>query len=393
MSSVAVAYLIIKVFEILVIILCGIKISKLPENFSSLKYWKIAFWAVSAYAIGEGLRWGHQIDYNGGWFIYNEIQGFLDDKRNPLWSIISYSFKLVGINYNFFIFFQCAFLMYSILVLVKDYHRYAAFILPLSIIGILTNENFVRWYTAFSFVLIGLHYYVNKKDIKAVLFFILAVLTHFAYFLFIWLFLLFKLLNRIEFKPWLVSLLFVVVNFFGDVSWIAQAMNELSLLLIRLGLTEDINQGFIYIGSTEQLLKGEVSSGITESSLSLKLVRLLINVPILLWSKKYVNNAIPHFNAYYNLYALGIIIGPIFKMVTLLGRMIDIWAFFFCIVGGVFYSIIIKYKKLPQLVVTTSILGMLLYFYPYIKAPFSRADQDMYFLWDSNGQEYNNRYK
>ena len=232
MSSTACIYFIIKTCEILAIIVCGISISQLPAKCPSSKYWKIAIWAIIAYAIGEGLRWGHMVDYNSGYITYNETHGFLDDERNPLWSIIIYTFKLLGINYHFFIFFQCAFVMFSIMVLVKDYYKYASFILPLTIIGILMNENFFRWFTAFGFVLIALHYYVNNKNVKTYFFFGLAILTHFGYLFIIWFFALFKLLNRLELKPWIVCLLFIVVVLFGNISWIAGWMNKFSNPLV-----------------------------------------------------------------------------------------------------------------------------------------------------------------
>lgn len=389
MSSTAFIYLLVKICEILVVITCGIAISKLPTKISTSKYWKIAVWAILAYAIGEGLRWGHMVDYNSGCITYNGIQGFLDDERNPLWSIIIYTFKLIGINYNLFIFFQCAFVMFSIMVLVKNYHKYAAYILPLTIIGILMNENFFRWFTAFGFVLIGIHYYINNKNVRAVVFFGLSVLTHFGYLFVIWLFLLFKPLNRLEIKPWTACSIFVVVVLFGDISWIAEPMNNLSLLMIKEGFTEDVNEGFVYLSNTDKLFSGDLSKGIVETSITAKLVRLIINVPVLLWSKKYIKDVIPHYNSYYNLYALGLIIGQLFMMVTLLGRISDIMVFFFCIVGGTFYYMAIKGKMRASLFY---IIGIILYFTPYIMAPFSREDRDMYFLWDSNGMEYNKSY-
>ena len=392
MSLIAVTYLLIKSVEILLIIICGMSISKLPDKFSSTKYWRIAFVAILAYAIGEGLRWGHMVDYNAGCITYNGIKGFLDDERNPLWSIILYSFKIIGVNYNFFIFFQCAFLMFSIMVLVKDYYKYASYIMPLAIIGILMNENFFRWFTAFGFVLIGIHYYINNKNIKALIFYTLAVLTHFGYLFVIWLFILFKILNRLDLKAWIVCAVFIAVDLLGDISWIAQPMNELSSLMINLGMTQEVNRGFSYLGNTEMLLNGDLSMGITESSMMAKVGRLIINVPVILWAKKNLKEEILFFNSYYNLYVFGIIAGQLFKMVTLLGRISDIWVFFFCIVGGVFYSNTINIKRKISYKSIILILGILLYFAPYILGPFSREDRDMRFLWDSKGEEYDITY-
>lgn len=392
MTITALIYLMMKAFEMLIIIVSGVSISKLPDKFSSSKYWKIAIWAVLAYAVGEGLRWGHMVDYNSGAETYLGVQGFFDDTRNPFWTTLIYSFKLLGINYNAFIFFQCAFVMFSIMLLVKNYHRYAAYIMPITIIGILMNENFFRWFTAFGFVLIGLHFYINNKNLKAFAFFILAVLTHFGYLFVIWFFVFFKILNRWDFKPWVACTLFVIVVLFGDLSWIAGPMNELSLFLMGAGLTQDVNEGFTYLGSTEMLFNGDLSTGITETSIIAKIGRLITNVPVLLWAKKNIKGVVPHYNSYYNIYAIGLISGQLFKMVTLLGRITDIMVFFFCIVGGVFYCIVLSRRRKLTMASLTLILGILLYFVPYIVAPLSREDRDMRFLWDSNGELYDKSY-
>ena len=162
------------------------------------------------------------------------------------------------------------------------------------------NENFFRWFTAFGFVLIGLHFYINNKNLKAFVFFILAVLTHFGYLFVIWFFAFFKILNRWDFKPWVACTLFVIVVLFGDLSWIAGPMNELSIFLMGAGLTQDVNEGFSYLGSTEMLFNGDLSTGITETSIIAKIGRLITNVPVLLWAKKNIKGIVPHYNSYYN---------------------------------------------------------------------------------------------
>ena len=376
----------------LVIVICGIQISRLPMKYSNIRYWIIAVWAVLAYAIGEGLRWGHMVDYNSGCIYYNQIQCFFDDERNPIWSSVQYFLKLLGFKYRFFIFLQCSFLMFSIMVLVKNYHKYASYIMPIAIIAILMNENFIRWYMAFGFILIGIHYYINNKDIKALLFFLFALFTHFGYLFIIWLFILFKLLNRLELNPRIVCAVFVIADLFGNISWIAYPINELSFFLVSMGLDESVNEGFTYLTSTERLFNGDLPLGLMSTSMLAKMANLFIHVPVILWSKRYIKQVIPHYNSFYNIYVIGIIIAQLFMQVTLLGRFTQVMVFFFCIVGGSFYSIAIKNSK-RSFVGLFLIFSMLLYFFPYIKGPFSREDRDMYFLWDSNGQGYNSTYQ
>ena len=108
--------------------------------------------------------------------------------------------------------------------------------------------------------------------------------------------------------------------------------------------------------------------------------------------EKNIKGIVPHYNSYYNIYAIGLITGQLFKMVTLLGRITDIMVFFFCIVGGVFYCVVLSRRRKLTMASLTLILGILLYFVPYLVAPFSREDRDMRFLWDSNGELYDKSY-
>lgn len=391
MSITAVIYFIVKFVELFVIAICGIAISRLPKDPPSKRYWQIAIWAIIAYALGEGLRWGHLNDYNYLCETYYSIKGFFDLDRNPLWSTIIYTCRILGIRYNLFIVLQCGFLFYSIMLLVKDYSKYAAFILPLALIGVLANENYIRWFTTFAFVLIGIHYYINSKSVKALFFLFLAVITHFGYIFIFIIFLLFKLLDKLNLNPAILCVLLALFILFADVTLLAEPMNQFSLFLMSMGLTEDVNEGFGYLGTVGTVMEGGLDSGISASSIYAKILRLLIHVPVILFAKKIVPSNIPYYNAFYNIYAIGIITGQLFLQVELMSRYSIILVFFFCIVAGIFYKYLLRNHKslFYQLVV---IIGIIAYSYPYINAPFVRNDKDMYFLWDSNGQEYNLKY-
>ena len=169
-------------------------------------------------------------------------------------------------------------------------------------------------------------------------------------------------------------------------------MNELSVFLMSMGLTEDANEGFRYLGNVGTVLEGGYESGITASSVYAKIMRLMIHVPVILYAKKIVPQNVPYYNSLYNIYAIGILIGQFFLQVELMSRYAILLGFFFCIVGGVFYKSLLQKKKslVYQLIV---IVGILFYFVPYINAPFSREDKDMHFLWDSNGELYDKSYR
>ena len=390
MTITAVIYLIVKFVEITVITLSGIAISRLPKNMPSKCYWQIAIWAIMAYACGEGLRWGHMNDYNYLCQDYYSISGFFELTRNPLWSTIIYTCRIIGIRYNFFIFLQCGFLFYSIMLLVRKYSKYAAYILPLAVIGILGNENYIRWFTAFSFLLIGLYFFINNKNVKAYIFIFMAVMIHFGYMFIFIIFLLFKPLNRLNLNSYILCGLVVFSILFADITFFSDSISELSTFLISMGLTEDVNDGFGYLGIAGSVVGGEYESGITTSSVYAKIIKIATHVPVILFAKKIVPQNVQYYNSFYNIYAVGILLGQFLFQVELLSRYAILFVFFFCVVGGIFYKSLLQEKKhlVYQLIV---IVGILSYFIPYVKAPFVRDDVDMYFLWDSEGQEMNRK--
>ena len=70
-------YIFINLTTILIFFIVGLKLSHAKK---STDYWRIAFWAIAAYAISMGLRFGRMIDYN----LYAER--YISIGEHPAWS-------------------------------------------------------------------------------------------------------------------------------------------------------------------------------------------------------------------------------------------------------------------------------------------------------------------
>lgn len=389
MTSIGLIYFAVKAIEISVFIFVGNKIKQSPNK---SKYWDYAILAIITYALAEGLRWGHDIDYNVYCIRYNQINHWLSasESSNPGFSIIVYFFKLLNTPYWLFIIFQCAFVSFSYLYFFQDYKKYAPFIIP-AIVCVDLNENFIRYCLAFGFVLIALRLYLHKKIIPSFFLLAISLTIHFAMGFFLPFILFSKKINSIKLPTSVLSLLYITSIFFVSIS----SLHFLIYLTSFLGSfgTYEEHLAFSYLNSMDTIIKGEAGRlGLMTAGLTNDIKKILIGLPIILLSRKYLERV--RYGVYiYNLTVLGLILSPIFSQVELLGRFSSILYFFSTICLGVLaQNILLNYRQ-PSYLKFILIISLISYYYAFINAPFVREDILMYFLWDSNGLEYIPIYK
>ena len=199
MSEVKFNYIVLKLLLFAVFLIFGWILSKTKSNKT---YWIIAFIPILTFGIVEGLRFGRMIDYNLYYFRYIDIgQGVIEEQYEPLFLLICYTLYNCGVPYYIFIFLQCSFLMFSTIMLMKNYREIVAYALPFIPFLFLMNENFIRWYLAFSFILLSVNALIkNKKNVSWV-WAICGVLVHFGFFFYFFFLLCHKFFNRVTIKP------------------------------------------------------------------------------------------------------------------------------------------------------------------------------------------------
>lgn len=373
-------YFVIKAFEVFVFYKSGY----FMENKTGRAYWKIALVPIILFALIEGLRWGHDIDYNvyayrftlvNFWFTY-------DERSSPLFSIIVYGLKLLGGNYPLFLVIESGFLMFSAFVLLQLYKEHARWIAPCFLIAFLPNENFIRFYFALAFVICSFYCFFEKKYIWCALLLLAGASMHFAMFVVAVLFALFPILDRRMIDIRVVLIFLIIASFFISVTslnFIVVVSNKLSMLF-----RSSNSIAVSYLGGMDNIISGDHGTmGLMHSSAMNVAKQFFTYVPLFLWGSKVINQY-KYGKFVHNVSALNVLISPIFSQVEILSRMTLICNVFIAIYMGIFMGEYFR-KSTSRIKLIFVFFAMFCYFYAYINAPFVREDFQMFFLWNSNG--------
>ena len=352
------------------------------------RYWQIAIIPVVTFALVEGLRWGRLIDWNNAVVEYSELNSFINDRNrsNPLYTIVIYSLKCLGLPYSFFIILQCGFLLFSALFLLQDYRRYLRWILPGLLIAFLNNENFIRYYFAVSFLFIAIYYYLNGSIKKYVFFSIITALIHFSLVPLLLLVPFVKRLNKFKFSRVYAIVIYLVCLVLVDISQMSFLV-KISDYIVSLTGTDSEYRLFGALNSMNDIISG-TAYGTEERLMVRKVSNIIANALLyvpLLWLAPSCLKNIKHSNMIYNLTVLNLIFTAVFGQAELLHRIPMSFNIFVVISFAAVVANSISRNKNVVLV----FIMLFLYFFSFLNAPFVRDDYLMYFLWDSNGAETN----
>lgn len=105
------------------------------------KYWIYAILPIIAFSIISGLRFGRDIDYNNYYFIFTYSK--TAEQQEPLFQFLVQLFKTLGLPYFTFVQFCSTFLIFSYILLLKNFKSGIKYALPLFLLteGI---ENMVK---------------------------------------------------------------------------------------------------------------------------------------------------------------------------------------------------------------------------------------------------------
>lgn len=384
MSDIRVTYLLINGFCFVIFLIYGMVLAQKQDKKG---YYLACIFPILTYAITYGLRFGRAVDWNLYYFRYKEIGENLDNTYEVLFSLVCYVLYNIGIPYHIFIFLQCAFLMFSIFVFLRNFRQYLVFIVPLLLPLIVSNANYIRWWFAFSFFLLSLNSYLHGKNIWAILWFVCATAVHFGIILLAPVILLSPLINKAAIPPLLAIVLMVATSFVINLSSFTFLIN-LSSHILGSGLVEG-GKTEIYLNSVNDLINGDFGRvGIFDRTFTNKIRPLLAFIPSVLFMRNYINQ-IRYGTFFYNLFVVGAILQPIF-IVEILDRYASAFAFFSCIICGIYFYHAYKYKHTqPFVYLAIAMLGFFALVYPSLSILWIPTnDLEMMFIWNSGNRTH-----
>ena len=379
-------FIALKLFEFAIFIIFGNKISKAK---SRKEYWSLSSVPIFTYAIIEGLRFGRYTDWNLYYFRYEQLGvnvASLDDYE-PLFRYICHILYQCHIQYPGFIFLQCLFFIFCVFVLIENFKDDCKWIIPLIIVSVTGNENFIRWYLSYSFLLLSINSLLKEKFVKTLIWFVCAFLCHSGIIIFGGFLILYRFLSKYAISEKLAICLLFITSFLLSISDLLFITRITSFLSPVLG--ESLSRGG-YLDATEDILNGSFGKlGIMEQSKAFYIRIFIMNAPVIYWGRKIINKyQFGYF--FYNIFVIGAIVSPLFVLTEIFNRISDSLTFFFCFVGGVYYYNVLNnyYKKEKTSLYIISIISLIFALQPYFSDIFSRPESLMLFLWDANGRNF-----
>lgn len=387
-SDVKIVYVLLKSLELVIFIYYGFILSKTKRQ---EEYWKKALVPILAFTIVEGLRFGRLIDYNVYYFRYESIgENFNSENYELLFKLIIYAFYNSGFSYPFFIAACSLFLIFSVFVLFQNYRQYLQYVLPLLPFCVVQSENYIRWYLAFSFVLLALYCLIQDQKRKAYLAFACAVFTHVGSALLLPILIFGNRLDKLQINPSVASVLCVITTLAMSVSDM-NILVGISNFLLSIGIGNIDSRIASYLSQTELLINGEFgrSGYYAARTLSNNIRILLAFIPLIIYGKR-IMRCERYGLLIYNLFVIGAILYPILSTVEIFDRYASALTFFSCIVCGVTFCVVMKNKYVYGKLVTI-ILGLCFFanLWPSISViPSRENDNEMLFIWDANGRNF-----
>ena len=266
-------------------------------------------------------------------------------------------------------------LIFALCFLAKEFKDSVYIFIPLSIIWLSPlASNLFRWYTAFSFDMIGLVFLLNKKYVLFGVMMILAFMTHtVAAALFLPCLFLYVFCKKNVLRPKLVCLISIGLILLANISILSNFMGVFNLFsgFERFaGYLDNANDWFF---STN------VKDGIERKSPIVYVFSMLPFYLILLFGEK-VGDKIKRYDFYYNVLSFGVLLRSISSGSELVMRIATFYDFAFLIICAVYLSAKKgnKMKWITILLMVSIMYKMYIYMKPY------KYDILMHYYWDDN---------
>lgn len=339
--------------------------------------------AMLAFTLNEGLRFGRGIDYNLYWDMYVDTYKGWDFDQNVGFLLFEKCFIFFGLPYQSFILFMSFMFIFATLMLMKHYKEVVMYALPLWVFYSKDSvANMVRWYLAYSFILIGLSYLL-KTDKKRLLYYVsfslIGSTIHYAIFPIPLIFYLVSLREKPLLSPKIGVALFLFIAIFYEAGMLLPLANVLTILsqlplFVKFGGYGNSMEFWL----TDNALGKEAHVGFF---MAVQFCLLIVAGYYCCQKsgKKYVFA--------YNLFLIGALLYMIGINVELLFRYMNTFYFFMAIV---FCDIIrqCKFRLVPYhlYVLTLCCLLLLKSYYSALNTPFKKYPQLSMYVWDHKNE-------
>ena len=347
--------------------------------------------AILVFTLNEGLRFGRGLEYNKYGIKYEELAKGGDVNWDFNFQFIAKFLIALDMPWQGYVMLMSFIFILATVLLLKNYREILPYALPLFVFFSRGDtQAMIRWYMAFSFVMIGLAILLNdtatNRRLKFLFFSILACTFHLAmapvplvfYFVRYW-------------KSPLLSPLYILgiywgITFFFQTDFMLQFVN----IANTLSVVSERFQG--YSDNAEYWLTAGYA-GTMRSSFPAKL-DLIFYCTIVILGYTAIKKCPPKCVFAYNLFIIGLWINPIALQIEL--------AFRFCQVFFIFRAIIIAciidYVFVKKKVALANVF-VILFFISFINigkrllySPFSNPDKYLY-VWNKRNLTYEQMYE
>ena len=324
-------YFFLQFLLLLVSIYCGVKINK--NNMKNV--YVLIF--ILTFTLIEGLRFGRGIDYNVYYYSFQTKDVFDVCKSNTiLFDLLCFLLIKLGLPYQALIICSSSILAIAGTKLLIQYPKVLLLSLPWFYFQTFSAENLFRWYTAFSFLLLGIPYLLKDKTYIYLGCCIIGVQFHIMMAIPAILFYIISKAKSSLLSPWVSILIYLFLSLVWSSSFMKNFISPINYLLSFWEHYSDV-----YGGNLSSWLDGS-QHGLAEFSIIRQVLDLCKNIFLIFLGYKLIQKTkYKELVFYYNSMLLGIISYPAFAPIELFDRFNQLFLFFQCLIGsyGVIYSV------------------------------------------------------
>ena len=363
----------------LLVVILGFKIGKKASVAINNNYFLCVLPFIIAFTLNEGLRFGRGVDYNGYYFKYISILAFETGDRiisDPVFVALCHLNNFIGLPYQGLVFMFSLILAISGVSLLRDDKNVLLYAFPLFFLHSMPAENLMRWYLAFSFLLIAVYYY-NKKKLKvALIFAVIAIGSHLAIILIAILLFLIKQIKKPLFNLYisigiylLLWLLFSTDTMLGLVSYVN-----------KIGFLSDYYSG--YIRNADVWLTG---TGQGDEAQNFGIGLALPDILTIFLAYKIMQRH-PNVTYFANIYIVGALLAAALMRIELGYRITVVLKLFQCIIlAYAFKDFLFTHKRseiMMKMVSWIIVLNIIRVYFIFIFT--DMAIDEVLYIWDSN---------
>ena len=342
-------YFFLQFLLLLVSIYCGLKINK--NNMKNV--YVLIF--ILTFTLIEGLRFGRGIDYNVYYYSFQTKDVFDVCKSNTiLFDLLCFLLIKLGLPYQALIICSSSILAIAGTKLLIQYPKVLLLSLPWFYLQTFSAENLFRWYTAFSFLLLGIPYLLKDKTYIYLVCCIIGVQFHIMMAIPAILFYIISKAKSSLLSPWVSILIYLFLSLVWSSSFMKNFISPINYVL---SFWEHYTE--VYGDNLGSWLDGS-QHGLVEFSIIRQILDFCKNIFLIFLGYKLIQKTKnKELVFYYNSMLLGIISYPAFAPIELFDRFNQLFLFFQCLIGSycIIYSIRnFSYRKYALLSLLTIII-------------------------------------